>query len=275
MSCRLLRKHLDVYVDGELDPATQIEFERHIAVCAGCQELLTFQRAFKAELRQRLAPGPAPESLRARIHVALEHAPPPETVMRPERAPIFRWVPVRPSWGVSAAAAAVMVIAFGGLFGRGSEGESGASVASALPFFEDVVRRHTAANPSEVATASPDQVAPWFRGKVEFPVRPVQFRQPDARLIGWRLSYVNGREAATLYYMVQGHRVTVVALEQATQVRGVSLPVRSAYGSQPVYYQRVHGYTVAVIERDGIAYMATGDLDQQGMLRLAANAHVE
>lgn len=275
MSCRLLRKHLDVYVDGELDPATQIEFERHIAVCSGCQELLAFQRAFKAEIRQRLAPTAAPESLRARIHVALEHAPAPESAARHERAPIFRWVPVRTSWGVSAAAAAVMVLAFGGLFGRGSDSDQGATVASALPIFEDVVRRHTAANPSEVSSASPEQVAPWFRGKVEFPVRPVQFRQPDVRLVGWRLTYVNGREAATLYYQVQGRRVTVVALEEATRVRGVSPPVRSPYGARPVYYQRVHGYTVAVIERDGVAYMATGDLDQQGIIRLAASAHVE
>ena len=275
MSCRLLRKHLDVYVDGELDPATQIEFERHIAVCSGCQELLSFQRAFKAEIRRRLAATAAPDSLRARIHVALEHAPSPESALRPERAPIFRWVPVRAGWGVSAAAAAVMVLAFGGLFGRGSDSDQGASVASALPIFEDVVRRHTAATPSEVSSASPDDVAQWFRGKVEFPVRPVQFRQPDAHLVGWRLTYVNGREAATLYYQVRGHRVTVVAVEQTPQVHGVAPPVQSPYGAKPVYYQRVHGYTVAVIERDGIAYLATGDLDQQAILRLAAGARVE
>ena len=30
MSCKLVRRHLGAFVDGELEPATQIEFERHL-----------------------------------------------------------------------------------------------------------------------------------------------------------------------------------------------------------------------------------------------------
>ncbi|MBT8470823.1 MAG: zf-HC2 domain-containing protein, partial [Deltaproteobacteria bacterium] len=30
MTCRLVRRHLGAFIDGELDPASQIEFERHL-----------------------------------------------------------------------------------------------------------------------------------------------------------------------------------------------------------------------------------------------------
>ena len=51
MSCRLVRRHLGAFVDGEIDPATQIEFERHLEACPGCQERLAFESSLREQTR--------------------------------------------------------------------------------------------------------------------------------------------------------------------------------------------------------------------------------
>jgi hypothetical protein len=49
---------------------------------------------------------------------------------------------------------------------------------------------------------------------------------------------------------------------------------RQRVGSRVLTYQNVQGYTVPIIEEDGIVYAFTGDLDQQQMLRLAASVRL-
>jgi anti-sigma factor RsiW len=120
--------------------------------------------------------------------------------------------------------------------------------------------------------AEPDKVAGWFRGKVGFPVRPVQFREPQVQFLGARISHVRERQAAALYYSVNGHRVTMVIFEPPTTLRAVAR--RTRIGDTELYYQHVHGYTVPIMEHDGIAYTFTGDLDRQSLLRLAASAQM-
>jgi hypothetical protein len=47
---------------------------------------------------------------------------------------------------------------------------------------------------------------------------------------------------------------------------------RAHVGDRDVYYRQVRGYTVPVVERDGLMYGFTGDLDSQSMIQLAATA---
>ena len=63
MSCKLVRRHLGAFVDGELDPASQIEFERHLEACSGCQEHLSFERSFRQQTRDSIGGTQAPEHL--------------------------------------------------------------------------------------------------------------------------------------------------------------------------------------------------------------------
>jgi hypothetical protein len=49
---------------------------------------------------------------------------------------------------------------------------------------------------------------------------------------------------------------------------------RERFGSRVVTYHNVQGYTVPILEHDGIAYAFTGDLDQHRLLQLVASARL-
>lgn len=274
MNCAFLRRHLGVFIDGELDPATLIDFEQHLAVCAGCQEALSFEQSFRRQVREALGGVRAPEGLRDRIRVALDAAPPP--VSASTRAPLVRVWPLRARHAVPLAAAAAVTMAVGsGLFAGDDNTRVTGPVqqAGTLPIFEDVVRVHSAELPADVrAEGAPQRVASYFRNKVEFPVRPAEFDRNDVRLVGARLSNVRDRRAAALYYDALGRRMTVVVFDQpAARDPGI---LRVRFGGREVQYQYVRGYTVPVREHAGLTYAFAGDLDREQLLRLAASARV-
>ena len=72
MKCELVQRNMGALVDGELDPATQIEFERHVDVCADCQELLELDRLIRHELRTRAQATVTPTSLEAVSYTHLD-----------------------------------------------------------------------------------------------------------------------------------------------------------------------------------------------------------
>lgn len=298
MPCRVVRRHLDALVDGELDTSAQVEFDSHLAGCPICRDQAAFSRSVKRTIKAELGSVKAPDRLRFRVLTALESSPQHPLARSPEHAPASEprqlqedaerrrdrrgvrvWMlPAR--YAVPAAAAAVLFVAIGARTDDG-EADDAAVAATTVPLFEDVVRRHSSEHPAEVA-GPPQQVVGWFRGKLEFPVRPVEFESHGARLLGARLSNVRERDAAAFYYDVRGHRVTVVVFEPP-----VRSPLAGAMPSQPfvgaqrvnihgrdLYYRQVRGYTVPVREYDGLTYAFTGDLDRQAMIQLAASARV-
>lgn len=319
MPCRVVRRHLDALVDGELDTSAQVEFDTHLASCPICREQAAFSSSVKRTIKTELGTVRAPDRLRFRVLTALasspDHAPsdrthgstgdpmragtsgiggaapgaaltvtasaPPEVCDdeaipargRGRRGVRIWMLPAR--YAVPAAAAAVLIVAIGARTDDG-EADDAAVVATSVPLFEDVVRRHSSDHPAEVA-GPPQQVVGWFRGKLQFPVRPVEFQTDRARLLGARLSNVRERDAAAFYYEVRGQRVTVVVFEPPRRV----LPGQPFVGAQrvsvrghDVYYRQVRGYTVPVRQYDGLTYAFTGDLDRQSMIQLAASARV-
>lgn len=285
--CRVVRRHIDALVDGELETSVQVEFEAHLADCPICRDQAGFSRTVKQTIQSEFGKTKAPEHLRLRLVTALEASPAPEpaatsgdaaeqhgalaplttSTARDASGPRVFGIPAR--YMVPAAAAAVFFVVLGTR--SDDDGSTEAIEASAVPLFEDLARRYASEHPTEVE-GSPQQVVGWFQGKLEFPVRPVEFGgQPGrAQLIGARISNINGHDAAAFYYLVDGHRVTVMVFEppreifegaETVQVRGRQL-----------HYRQVRGYTVPVVEHDGLGYAFTSDLDSQSMFRLAASA---
>ncbi|MDQ3037273.1 MAG: zf-HC2 domain-containing protein [Myxococcota bacterium] len=294
MPCRIVRRHLDALVDGELDTSAQVEFDTHLASCPICRDQAAFSRSVKRTIKAELGSVKAPDRLRFRVLTALESSPQhplsrsseaepaasePRAERRSERSGVRVWMlPAR--YAVPAAAAAVLFVAIGAQTDDG-DADDAAVAATTVPLFEDVVRRHSSEHPAEVA-GPPQQVVGWFRGKLEFPVRPVEFESESARLLGARLSNVRERDAAAFYYEVRGHRVTVVVFEPpARSAFAGAMPGQPFVGAQHVnvhgrdlYYRQVRGYTVPVRQYDGLTYAFTGDLDRQAMIQLAASARV-
>lgn len=309
-SCDHVQKHVGTYVDGELDPSTALEFDRHLGACDSCREHLAFELATREHLRDALLAPPsrgressvvAPPGLADRVRRALleedRGAPLPER----ERAHVV--VPEddywRPGWRVVPAAAAAAAVIFAGAAMAAQAGRPDGAEALA-----DVVRLHSAALPADVtvsermpsgpnvvpvqngfvrasnsrddatgpsgAESSSDRVAIWFRGKVGFPVRPAEFARRDVRLVGARVSNVRERQAAALYYEVGGHRMTVVVTDLPVGDSADEVQV----DGQRLRYQELRGHRVPVREEAGLSYAFTGDVDRETLLQLAASARV-
>jgi len=221
ISCEVLRRHVDAFVDGEVDPDTHIEFEQHLASCGPCRVHLAFSRSMKQQVREACGGAEAPLGLAEKLRRSLDAedgrlagADPAEPIgVRPAEAearvgpPLglggIRLLPAKAKYAVPAAAAAVALAFIAAQEGGnpiGLEGESSphliATAASHTgSVFEDIVRRHSSEHPAEVV-GPPTTVASWFRGKLHFPVRPVRFSSPDVQLVGARISNVQDREAA-------------------------------------------------------------------------------
>lgn len=291
ISCEVFHRHVDAVVDGEVDPNTQIEFERHLSQCGPCRVHVSFARSFKRQLREAaLADAPAPDvELSDRIRKALDVEDArraaslvPVGATATPRPPLgltgVRVVPVKARYAVPAAAAAVALAVLAAHEGGNPDVDIDAAgidpTASALngvPYLEDVIERHAREHPAEVS-GPPGQVAGWFQGKLAFRVQPIEFSRSDVRLIGARLSSVHDRDAAAFYYDVHGRRVTVVVFERPPPIQRVVEPRRIA--GRGIYIGHARGRTIPVVEYEGLAYAIAGDLDSRALLQLAASAHI-
>lgn len=285
-ACALIHRHAGAYLDGELDPATQLDFERHVDGCAQCQERLAFEVDFRDRLTEALGDVSAPASLKQRLLVDLDEV----DAARAEEhggalirflSPFSRGAAGergRFSKGSLLVAAAAAVLLFGGsavgFGGRGVDQASlGSSPMGAGSLLEDVVQLHESALPSDVPEAKQDTVARYFRGKVRFPVRAASFDRHDVHLVGARLSSFHDRRAAALYYDAAGQRVTMVVIDSPSPALFSGASRVLARGHE-VYYRDVHGYTVPIRRQQGLTYVFAGDLTRPALLDLAASARV-
>lgn len=273
-TCRVVKRHVDALVDGELDSSAQIDFERHLSGCVICREHAMFAQSMKRATKATLGGVKAPEHLRLRVLTALDSAPRRVSVIPATAAPARAPAPPRHDSRLARyalPAAAVAVVALGFATQTDESQETVSLQAASVPVFEDVVRRHEREHPPEVS-GSPSQMASWFQRKLEFPARPVDFGRSDAQLIGARLSNVRERDAAAFYYRVHGHRVTVMVFEPPPDTFRGAEHVRM--DGQDLYYRTVHGYTVPMMQMGGLTYAFTSDLDRDAMFHLAASAHL-
>jgi anti-sigma factor (TIGR02949 family) len=267
MNCQLFRRHVGAFVDGELDAATAVEFESHLGDCEPCLDFLELEGFTRQLVREAMPEVDAPPHLADRVRAALDEEDERDGSVAPQPFLPIRWRIAMPL----SAAAAIGIFILAAMEAQGKQDE-----ALAL----DVVRVHSSGLPADVSLAdgepeaeaegSDEEIARYFRGKVGFPVRPAQFAERNARLVGARLSNVRERQAAALYYDVEGHRVTVVVTDAPVESAGEAVEV----GGRQLIYRDVHGYAVPVREHAGIRYAFTGDMDREQLLQLAASARV-
>ncbi|HTM22827.1 MAG TPA: zf-HC2 domain-containing protein [Kofleriaceae bacterium] len=107
-SCTDIETLVHTYLDGELAVHDLEELEQHLARCSSCKARVDEELQFRAELRRKLVPPPAPDLLRARIGallVAEDRAA--QTAQRKRSA---AWI-LPGAATVAAAAALVLVVA--------------------------------------------------------------------------------------------------------------------------------------------------------------------
>lgn len=115
MNCRDALRLMNAHVDGELDLASVLALDEHVAACRGCRAEQASMRALSGALREHCDPGGASDALRERLHSRLG---------RRDASPV-RWHRRRFVFAIPAAAAAGLAAVVGvKLLAGGTPGEA-------------------------------------------------------------------------------------------------------------------------------------------------------
>jgi anti-sigma factor RsiW len=229
---------MNAYCDGELDPASAIEFERRLAddesLKAKYSRLLSLRRAIRSLPQYDMPPG-----LQARIHSALD-ADRAGQVERPAQVGRSR----QRSWSFQALAAAAVF---------------GAVIASSVMLTmerydlrEDVarqivaghIRSQLAPQPFDVASSDRHTVKPWFTSRLPMSPKVVDLAPQGFLLVGGRVDVVGHDPVATIVYKHAAHTVSLTTLPPG----------------QSVSDQVIAGYNVRSWSDAEFTYIAVSDL---------------
>lgn len=196
-ACGMPFEQLNAYVDGELEPAAELDVRRHLDLCATCGASIETLTAVKQAVAAGAEVRPVPHTLRERIG----------TLGR-SRAPRWRH---RLRHLATLAAVVLVVVGLGRLAlrrhtGGGSDRVTQALVADHLHFLHEP-------DPLEVASDDPETVGAWFGDKLPFPVRLPRLR--TATLLGGRLCSLWGHKVALAFYEARGRRLSVFVADPA------------------------------------------------------------
>lgn len=269
MTCEELIPFLDAYVDQELDAQDLRDMEVHLSECGPCRDRVNYQVQFKNHFKEVLEETRAPEDFRARLLEALaaegpavefdEVAPVVE-----ERRPVSRTAWLKHAWVAAPLAAAIGLVVVVPNF------TVAPASSDVVPIVEQTVDWHSGNFPIEVTGPDAQNVATWFKDKVDFPVRLPRFASDRVTLLGARLAHVQDRRAAYLVYEVDGTRMSVMVFDG----QGLAVPsdrIRHV-GDRDMMVVNQRGYEVALLQDDGVTYTITSELPEKQFLKLVSDS---
>ena len=221
---------LNAYIDGELDPAHVLEFERRLAEDRPLADERNRIEALRGAMRERLPRATASPELRRRV------------------AALARPRPFAINWGArrglgAMAASIVVAFALGNaatyLAIRGDRGEPELLVSSHM-------RALMASQPVEVASTDRHTVKPWFNGKLPQSPRVIDLAAQGFPLVGGRIDVIGLTPAPTLVYRARQHVISLTALPGSLGARGPLRPI--------------DGYNAVEWTDGSLAYWAVSDL---------------
>src|SRR5215470_4104185 len=187
---------LNAYIDGELDPAHVLEFERRLAedrALAGEQGRI---EALRGAIQDRLPRATASPALRRRV-AAL--APPQPFAIKG----FTGWASIAASAAIAFAAGSLATLV-----------AIGPGVREPVPelLVASHVRSLMASQPVDVSSSDRHTVKPWFNGKLPQSPRVVDLAAQGFSLVGGRIDVIGLTPAPTLVYRVRQHVISLTAL---------------------------------------------------------------
>ena len=235
MQCNDARARLHAYLDKELDVASVLDIDRHLASCAACRAAFERQSALRSGIRTHAQYHAAPEALAARVRARLG------TGSAPRRPAFARWLELG---GVAAAAAAVAWIA--------AIQYAGPSATESLA--DQVIAGHARAvltsHVVDVETSDQHTVKPWLSSKLDFSPPVVDLADAGFPLVGGRLDYLDHRPVATLVYHARQHVIDLFVW-----------PDQGSSSRTPMRTVSRHGYNVLHWSDGSMEYWAISDLN--------------
>ncbi len=201
MTCDESSRLIDAYLDGELDAATCLRVEEHLAGCPACQEKLESRQVLTALVTEEAPRFTASPFLATRIRAALrEESGASEPA--PEKTSWWNFLSLR--WIYSGVGGAVAVVALTLFFSA----QSGFSEL-AQEGISDHVRSLQVNHLMDVVSTDNHTVKPWFNGKLNFSPQVIDLKSQDYPLIGGRLDVLGGRNVAAIIYQRRKHYINL------------------------------------------------------------------
>jgi anti-sigma factor RsiW len=229
---------MNAYSDGELDPASAIEFERRMAgdesLKARYNRLLSLRRAVRLLPQDDLPPG-----LRASIDAKLD-ADSSGSVGRPGQLGRLR----QRSWSFPALAAAAV---FGAVMSSSvlmTMERYDQREAVALQVVAGHIRGLLAPQPFDIASSDRHMVKPWFTSRLPESPQVPDLAAQGFVLVGGRVDVVGHDPVATIVYKHAAHTVSLTTLPPG----------------QSVSDQAIAGYNVRSWSDGEFTYIAVSDL---------------
>jgi anti-sigma factor RsiW len=221
-------------LDGELDAANALEFERELARDPDLRDLHARLGAARDAVRRSAPRESAPETMRERVLRLAEVAEPPA-----RRRLTFR----DPPRALAASLALVVVIgALAWMFRAGGGGEDRRLQALVAGY----MRGQVSGQPFDVASSDRHTVKPWLAGRVTLGAQVIDLAAAGYPLAGGRIDIVDQAPVPTLVYRRREHFISVS-----------ELPLRDARS----WRGAVEGYHVESWADSERAYVAISDID--------------
>jgi anti-sigma factor RsiW len=242
MNCAQCQVLIHAQIDGELDAGHAADVEAHVATCASCAAELEALRVMREAMADAGLKESAPAHLRARIEAAL--ASPPRNTAGWLASRIASWRDflggLTVGTALSAAVAATLVIA---VIHNDATQRSTDEVVSAH------VRSLQAGHLTDVQTSDQHTVKPWFNGKLDLAPPVVDLTAQGFTLIGGRLDYIDGEEAASIVYRRRNHVINLFVTRHSGAEHGGATT------------ETEHGFNVRRWTQNGLDFWAVSDIN--------------
>jgi anti-sigma factor RsiW len=238
-------------IDGELDTLTQLRFGTHLATCQDCAAEHARLAALSAAIRGIATRYAAPAELRDALLKALpldggglgEGEPSKQAKVLPFRR---RWLPpAGAGFALGAALAASLAVM---IDTRNVDDAVSDSIVTAH------IRALQPNHLTDVQISDQHQVKPWFDGKIDFAPPVKELGDQGFDLVGGRLDYIDGKEAAVVVYRRKLHMIDLFVTRAGHDAAHPD--------TAPAAHATPSGYNVVRWSAGGQDYAAVSDLNR-------------
>lgn len=248
MNCDDARVLMHAFLDDELDLATGVELERHLAGCPACAREYEAMAAMRSRLKDHAFRFDAPAALKEKIRRAIP---------APSRTGGYlsrrdAWVPRALRIAVPLAVGAMLAVILipRAIFPTATQKLASEVVASH-------VRSLMGSHLMDVASTDQHTVKPWFNGKLDFSPPVNDFAKDGFPLVGGRLDYIGNQPVAALVYQHGKHVINVFMWPSTADTTS----------SERI--ETEHGYNVEQVTVAGMNCWVVSDLNPQELGKLA------
>ena len=232
-------KLLGPYRDGELDLATCLKLEDHLADCASCRQKLEKEQKLIDLIQSEAPRHTASPFLKTRIRAALR-----EEKSSSSTIPWWRRISLGSTFSGLAGVAALLVILAVGFFPTQGIPELDQEAIA------NHVRSLQVNHLMDVASTDQHTVKPWFAGKLDYSPQVVDLGPAGYPLIGGRLDVLDHRNVAAIIYQRRKHYINLFIWPSDT-------------GSLHDRLYNQNGYHVLGWTKSGMNYLAVSELGEK------------